>query len=334
MKKIIVFGATGNLGANICLYLKDKYEIIPVGHRKDDNGFFADYGMPYYSVDISRKQDFCQLPQHGIYAVLNFAGMLPASMKGYDPELYITSIINGVLNVLEYTRNIHADRIVFPQSLFDISYLFGTKVPIPADSIRKAPYEGDHAMYVIAKNAAVDMIENYHVLYGLKRFIFRLPRIYSYDPNPYTYANGEKILVSDRYLIYRAMEGKDLEVWGDPNRLLETVHVYDFLQIIEKSLVVNHEGGIYNVASGGSTIEERIIGIMEIFNPNPDAKIVYCPEKGNTTQFVLDYLKTANELGYRPSYTWKDYLVYLKEEMKAQRFKKLWGKEKDYYQEA
>ena len=86
MKKIIVFGATGNLGANICLHLKDKYEIIPVGHRKNDNGFFADYNMHYYSVDISKKQDFNQLPHKDVYAVLNFAGMLPASMKGYDPE--------------------------------------------------------------------------------------------------------------------------------------------------------------------------------------------------------------------------------------------------------
>ena len=331
MKKIIVFGATGNLGANICLHLKDKYEIIPVGHRKNDNGFFADYNMHYYSVDISKKQDFNQLPHKDVYAVLNFAGMLPASMKGYDPELYISSIICGTLNILEYIRKINVDRIIFPQSLFDISYLFGTKTPIPANSIRKAPYEGDHAMYVIAKNAAVDMIEHYHSLYGLKRFIFRLSRIYSYDPNPYTYTDGEKVLISDRYLIYRAMEGKDLEIWGDPKRLLETVHVYDFLQIIERSLEVDHEGGIYNVASGGRTIEERVKGIMEIFNPNPNAKIIYAPEKTNSTQFVLDYLKTVNELGYKPSYTWKDYLEYFKEEMKVQRFKKLWGEEKDYY---
>ena len=331
MKKIVVFGATGNLGANICLHLKDKYEVIAVGHRKNDNGFFADYGMDYYSVDISKKEDFKRLPQNDIFAVLNFAGSLPASMKGYEPELYISSVICGTLNVLEYTRSVQADRIVFPQSLFDISYLFGTKVPIPADSIRKAPYEGDHAMYVIAKNAAVDMIENYHALYGLKRFIFRLSRIYSYDPNPYTYTDGEKVMVSDRYLIYRAMEGKDLEIWGDPNRLLETIHVYDFLQIIEKSLEANHDGGIYNVASGGSTLEERIKGIMEVFNPNPNAKVVYCPEKPHAMQFVLDYLKTVNELGYKPAYTWKDYLEYMKEEMKVQRFKKLWGEEKDCY---
>ena len=40
MKKVIVFGATGNLGAYITIYLKSVgYDVIAVGHRKDDNGF-------------------------------------------------------------------------------------------------------------------------------------------------------------------------------------------------------------------------------------------------------------------------------------------------------
>ena len=88
-----------------------------------------------------------------------------------------------------YTRHVKADRIVFPQSLFDISYLFGTKVPISADSVRVAPLKGDHSVYVIAKNAAVDLIEHYYQVYGIKRFILRLSRVYLYHPNPYTYLN-------------------------------------------------------------------------------------------------------------------------------------------------
>ena len=39
MKRVIVFGATGNLGANISIYLHNiGYEVIAVGHRKNDNG--------------------------------------------------------------------------------------------------------------------------------------------------------------------------------------------------------------------------------------------------------------------------------------------------------
>ena len=335
MKNVIVFGATGHLGAHIAVHLKNTgYNVYAVGHRKSDNGFFAEIGIDYYSVDISRHEDFEVLPKKEIFAIVHFAGALPASMKGYNPNLYVSSIVQGTLNVLEFARCIKADRIVFPQSLFDISYLFGSKTPIPADSMRKAPLEGDHAMYVIAKNAAVDMIEHYHLTYGLKRFIFRLSRVYMYDPNPYTFTDGEKVLISDRYLIYQAMKGADIEIWGDPDRLLETCCVKDFLQIVEKSLEVEHEGGLYNIGSGGSTLEERIRGIVEVFSPKDKiSKISYCPEKRSTQQFVLDISKTKKELGYTPKYSWKDYLYDFRREMDEQPFAKLWGYESDYYKE-
>lgn len=332
MKRVIVFGATGNLGANISIYLHNiGYEVIAVGHRKNDNGFFADHGMKYYSVDIEKESDFKILPVDNIYAVLHFAGMLPAVMEGFSATPYIQSIIQGTLNVLEYTRMVGADRIIFPQTLFDIRHLFGSKTPIPADSQRQVP-EGDHWMYVIAKNAACDMIEHYYNNFGIKWFIFRLSRIYLYHPNPYTFTDGKKVLVSDRALIYKAIKGEPIEVWGDPYRVLETISIYDFLRIIEKALVAVVDGGIYNVGSGGTTLEERVRGIVDVFSPkNNKSEISYCPEKPNGTQFVLDITKTKLELGYEPKFSWYDYLVKFKKEMEIQPFAKLWGREEDYY---
>lgn len=332
MKKVVVFGATGTLGAPISMHLKGLgYDVTAVGHRKSDNGFFADHGIEYISADISVKSDFDKLPHENVYAVLNFAGALPASMEGYNADLYISSIIQGTLNVLEYTRKIQADRIVFPQSLFDISYKFGSKTPIPADSDRIAPVDGDHAVYVIAKNAAVDLIEHYHAVYGIKRFILRLSRVYLYHPNPYTFTDGKKVMISDRFLIYKAMKGEDIELWGDADRLLETCSVGDFLQIVEKCLEAEHDGGLYNIGSGGSTLRERIEGIVEVFSPeDKKSRIIECPEKRSAQQFVLDITKTCDELGYRPSDTWKTYLESFKKDMQTQPFAKLWGREEDY----
>jgi UDP-glucose 4-epimerase len=252
-------------------------------------------------------------------------------MEGYNADLYVSSIIQGTLNVLEYTRKIKADRIVFPQSLFDISYKFGSKTPIPADSERIAPIDGDHAVYVIAKNAAVDLIEHYHAVYGIKRFILRLSRVYLYHPNPYTFTDGKKVMISDRFLIYKAMKGEDIELWGDPDRLLETCSVRDFLQIVEKCLEAQHDGGLYNIGSGGSTLRERIEGIVDVFSPaDKRSNIIECPEKRSAQQFVLDITKTCDELGYRPADTWKTYLESFKEDMQNQPFAKLWGREEDY----
>lgn len=331
-KTIIVFGATGHLGTHIVVHLKNLgYHVIACGRRKNDHGFFGDIGVQYFSLDIENWNDFEVLPKENVFAIAHFAGMLPASMKGYSPNEYVSSIFQGTLNVLEYARKVKVDRIIFPQSLFDVSYLFGTKVPIPADSLRKAPLEGDHAVYVIAKNAAVDLIEHYYCVHGIKRFILRLSRVYMYDPNPYTYTNGEKVMISDRFLIDQAMLGKDLEIWGDPNRLLETCCVKDFLQIVEKALIARVDGGIYNIGSGGSTLEERILAIAEVFNPTgTKSNIIYCPDKRSSQQFVLDIRKTVCELGYQPRYSWHDYLIDFKREMELQPFAKLWGYESDF----
>ena len=129
------------------------------------------------------------------------------------------------------------------------------------------------------------------------------------------------------------MKGEQLEIWGDPDRILETICIKDFLQIIEKAVEANHDGGFYNVGSGGSTLRERIEAIADVFSPeNQRCSIVYRPEKPSSTQFVLDYSKTERELGYHPQYTFKTYLEDFKREMQEQPFRKIWGREEDYYQ--
>lgn len=332
MKTILVLGATGTLGAYVSLHFKNKgYDVIATGHRKSDNGFFSEHGIEYYSIDISKPEDFKKLPLEGIDVLADFAGALPASMKGYDATKYIDSIFKGTYNVLEYMREANIPKIIFPQSLFDISYLFGSKTPIPADSERKAPLTGDHAMYVIAKIAAVETIFHYQAVYGIKAFILRLSRVYTYHPNPYTFTDGEKVMVSDRLLIKKAEKGEPIDIWGDPYRLLETCAMPDFLQIVEKCVESNLNGGIYNIGSGGSTLEERINGIVDVFSPNYNKSTVsYSPEKPSAMQFVLDIEKTKKELGYEPQYKWIDYCRWFKNEQKEQRFAKLWGEEKDF----
>lgn len=331
MKTILVLGATGNLGAYVTLHFHQLgWRVIAASRRKNDNGFFADYGIPYYSVDITDKSSFASLPTD-VDVVADFAGDLPASMEGYHAEKYIQSIVNGTYNVLEWMRMNHIDRIIFPQTLFDVHYLFGTKDPISADAERRVPLVGDHQMYVIAKMAAVEMIEMYHREYGLKRFIVRLSKVYQYHPNHYTFTDGKKVLINDWFFIEKAEKAEPIEIWGDPTRILETCHVEDFLQIIEKCAIAPHDGGIYNIGSGGSSLEERIRAIIDVFaKGNKKSTVTYAPEKPLCSQYILDISKTKRELGYEPRYNWRDYCVWLKKEREAQRFAKIWGTEVDY----
>lgn len=214
-KKVVLFGATGTIGAYAALHIKEMgYDVIAIGHRKSDNGFFAGHQIPYYSMDISNKSFFSLLPGSDIFAVIHLAGSIPARMKGYTPQQYIDSIMTGTLNALDYAVCSHADKFIFTQSISDVAHLCGSAVPIPSDSISYFPHDDDHSIYSICKTAAVNLVEHYHYRFGIRRYVLRLPNIYLFHPNPKYYFNGEEKWQSYRLIINNAMQGLPVEVWG------------------------------------------------------------------------------------------------------------------------
>lgn len=334
MKNIVVLGATGTLGLPICRHLKEQgNNVWAVGHSGNAKSFFEKLGMNYSDADICDKTTFSSLPQENIDCVIDFAGCLPAMMKAdNDNNMYSDTIVRGTINVLEYMRAINCKKIIFPQSVYDLHYLFGNAEPISADAERVNPLEGDHSIYVICKNAAVDIIKYYQNEYGINGIILRLPGVYQYHPKPYILINGKMRVKSERIIINKAICGEPLEIWGDPKRVLESVCVEDFLQIVYRCVESENASGIYNVGNGGSTLEERILGIRDVFCPkDKTSEIVYRPEKKNCTQYVLDIEKTKKDLGYVPAFSWRDYLMNLKWHMENQPNKDVWGRFEDYY---
>src|SRR5690554_1262071 len=191
--KVVVFGATGTVGAySSALLAQHGYEVVGIGRRTDDGGFFDTIGGSYYSLDVSDRSAFSKLPHNNIKAVLHFAGSMPSKMQGYHPDAYVDSIVKGTLNVLDYCLEASAEKIVFTQTRADSVEYFGSETPLPDDIDRKYPKVGDHSVYTICKNAAVDLIEHYHYQHDLPRFIFRLPTIYAYHPDTFFYVDGKR----------------------------------------------------------------------------------------------------------------------------------------------
>lgn len=331
-EKILVLGATGNLGAYSALALKEAgYDIIATGKRKSDNGFFEDMRIPYYSVDITDSESFNCLMDLGITTVVDFAGELP-SRCAFNPQALIRTITEATMNVLEFMRKTNAKKIIFPTTPYDLFHLHESGIPINPDAQRSFPLTGDHSIYAIAKNAAVDLIENYYNEYGISRFILRFFTIYQYHPNAYHYADGKMRMMPYRMLMDKAAKGEPICIYGDPTRVKEMVYIKDFTQVVVNAVKSDLSGGFYNIGSPTRvSLDEMIHGIVEVFSPeNKKSIISYDATKLDTLQSMLDWSKTEKELNYKPQYSYIKMLEDFKQEMETEPLKKLWGTREDY----
>lgn len=329
MKKIVIFGATGNTGVYFVDYCKQHidpsaYEIIAVGRK--DTDWFAQNGIRYERVDLCVDEDFEKLPTDDVWAVVNMAGLLPAYMKTNDPFAYVETNVKGSLRILEYARKTRADRVLYLQTWAEMAAVWG-KEEILRPTVRHALcYTGDHAFYTITKSMVVDMMEYYHAEFGIRNFVFRLPNIYLYNPQKTYYVDGVERKIGYRYMIDRVCNGLDLEMWGDPNAFKDIVYVKDLCQMLWKAIFAEVDGGTYNVGTGiRTTLREQLEGIVQVFSPaGKSVRIIPCPEKSGFVSFVMDIENARTELGYEPQY---DYLSYLKDyrmEMEQKRFDAIW----------
>lgn len=318
-KRIVVFGATGNLGKafiNYCIENIDfkKYEIIATGRRS----YNFNSKIKYYQFDINKEENLLKkLPKTNIHAIVNFVSIVPA----YTPiineiQMAETNFLSSI-KILDYAKNVKADRVLYMHTWAEYAGYWGKRKKLSPKLKRNLVFTGDHAFYAITKAAVVDTMKYYKEEYGIKNYIFILPNIYLYASEKSYYVNGKKKKVGYRYIIDQAIKGKNIELWGDPNSYKDIVYIKDFCQMVYKGLFSKNNGGIYCVGTGVSTsLKKQIEGIIDVFSPiNKKSKIILRPDKKNFNSFVMNIDNAIKELGYKPKYDYLSYLEDYKKEM-------------------
>ena len=324
MKKVVVIGATSNVGSYFAFwarnYLAGRYEIVATGRKETD--FFAKNHMSYVNLDMTNAADFDKLPQHDVHAVVIMAAAAPSYMSHYSPKSYLDVNIVGTFNALEYCMKSGVDRVLFMQTTYDIWNCVLRGEVIHPDTKPDYSYVGDHAVYVISKNAGIELLRHYHQEFGLKTFVFRFPTIYNYSPFHYYYPGGRKTLRPVYRMIENAMASKPIELWGDPKKSKDMVYVADCSQMLCRAIEVDRDHGFYNVGTGiPVTLEEQIKTIIEVFSPaDRPSEIVYCPDKASGGFCLMDIENARQELGYRPQYNCRALFEEYKKEMTLNRF--------------
>lgn len=328
MKKIILFGATGKVGNYVLDYMqryfdRTEYEVIATGRRETD--FFDRMHIAYYAVDVRDKSAFCKLPQKDVYAAVILSAQLPTKSNGQDENEQIQTNFVGNANIFAYCKEVGVDRILFCQTLFDLADYFNKGQVLMPDMRPSFSYKDSHAVYVICKNAAIELLEYYHQKFGIKKFVFRLPTIYAYNAWPYMYVDGKQVKRPLYVMIDKAVNSEPLEIWGNPKYAKDMVHVYDFAQMLCKALEVERDNGFYNVGTGKPvTLEEQIRTIVKVFSPSDNpSPIRYAPEKKSDGGCLMNIDNAVEELGYQPQYDCLKLMEDFKIERELNRFAEL-----------
>lgn len=319
-KKIVIFGATGLIGSYLTDYFAQNSNHI-IYAVKNNRDFSIKYeNVHYCHCSISDKDSFVNLPQKADVVIM-LAGVLPAGMNKYEPEKYFEVNTIGVLNVLEYCRRTQIKQIIYTQTHSDVKELWGKKTILPYEK-PAIDYNNDHTVYVISKNAAVDLIKHYYAAYGLHYVILRCPNIYAWHPDEYYYLDGHKQIIAYRYFIKRATASLPIEIYGNKKSKRDVVYIKDLIQMVDKAVLKDIKHSVYNVSNGKAiSVEQQVMDIISVFSPkDKPSEVIYRPEiKVSGLNYHYDIKNAVKELEYQPKYFHREMLEDMKKEMQQNR---------------
>lgn len=329
---VIVFGATGFIGTYTVEALRNAgKEVIATGRNESMKKLLTDMGAEFVRLDITKEEDFRQLPTEGVEGVILLAGLLPANApvdldKDENAADYFEVNVIGAIHVLEYCRKNGIRKVIGNCSYSDVSGAWGKGYPITEDEPRNFRFTGDHAVYVISKNACNDVMEYYNEQHGMQCAWFRFPPVYGVGPHGTIYVNGKAYKSGIATFIDNAREGKDIELWGDPHIKRDIIYVKDVARAYVMALESDRTLGLYNMTSGTSLdLEDQAKAVIDVFTEDKRSRIVYRPEKpNNTPSFLFSMEKAKRDFGFVPEYTnYHDMMVDYKKELESGRFDSL-----------
>lgn len=178
-EKILVIGASGQIGVELTLALRQVYgdSQVIASDLREENPLLKGRG-PYVSLDVMNKEMLhVQVIRQGITQIYLLAAMLSATGEK-NPSIAWHLNMQGLLNVLEIAREESIKKLYWPSSIA----VFGPTSP-KADCPQQTIIEPT-TVYGISKYAGEFWCNYYFHKYGVDVRSLRYPGIISYKSDP------------------------------------------------------------------------------------------------------------------------------------------------------
>lgn len=329
---ILVTGGAGFIGANFVKYmLKEHPEskivnldlLTYAGNLENLTDIEDNPNYVFVKGDIRDSELIQKLfDEYDFDAVVNFAAESHVDRSIENPQIFISTNVEGTLNLLDHAKKawtIGKDDQGYPAYRKGVRYhqvstdevygalgktgMFTEDTPIQPNS----PYS--------ASKASADLVVRAY------QNTFKLPTTITRCSNNYgPYQFPEKLIP---LMIGNVLALKNLPIYGDGMQVRDWLHVADHCSGIDTVLQKGEEGCVYNI---GGNNEKANITIVDLILENtktnlkehsykgidtdPDAisdelKIHVEDRLGHDKRYAIDNTRITSELGWEPAYTFE-----------------------------
>jgi nucleoside-diphosphate-sugar epimerase len=297
-KKILVTGATGQIGSELTIELRKKHgsaNVIAAGHKTVPTDKLLQSG-PFEYLDVTDKENIEKVVQkYEVDTIYHLAAVLSATGE-QNPQLAWNVNVNSLYNILEIAREHEMVRVFWPSSIA----VFGPSAPRVETPQETVLIPG--TMYGVTKVAGELLCNYYFVRFGLDVRSVRYPGIISSETPP---GGGTTDYAVE--IFYEAIKKKRYMCFVREDTVLPMMYMPDCIQAAinlmgaDVSKVKHHTS--YNVAAISFSARELT---AEIQKHIPDFKCQYKPDFrqkiADSWPMSIDDSVARTEWGWKPTY--------------------------------
>ena len=308
MKKILVTGGAGFIGANLIKRLLDFDVIIRATvHKKEPK--IKDWRIEYVTSDLTKQEDCRRVCQNVDYVFLCAANTSGAAVMENTPLAHLTPnlIMNTLMLEAVYSAGVEKVLFISSNSIYPV-----TNYPVKEDD---ANFEFFEKYFIVGwmKRFSEIMCEMYStkIKKPMQTVIVRPANIYG----PLDDFEWETSHVLPA-LIRRVVERHDpIKVWGDGKDIKDFIYIDDFIDALILAMDKIKEFNILNIASGKEHCLRDMIDIITKIDGYENADIQYDASKptmipkrlinASKAKRLLGFeAKTSIEEGLRKTIEW------------------------------
>lgn len=291
-KNIMITGADGFIGNNLCKYLaKNGFQVYAIVQKNSLNRYKIEN---INEINII-ESELCDIDYISKAVPKGFLALIHLAWSGVEPErrnLFSDQIVN--IDLINYAVNlanrIHAKRFLFPGSTFEYLY-YGSKInkdakPSPQDLYGATKIAARYYAQVLCNKFEIDFL--YLVISG----------VYAPDRNDNNVIN---------YTINKLINGQKPSL-TKLEQLWDYVYIDDVVASIEAVMMKGKKNGFYTIGHGDNWPLSKYINIIrDHINPDIELGIGDIPYKNNTMPMsCVDISDLINDTGYTPRVDFKD----------------------------